>query len=124
MRSRTVRPIKNRGQDKKSRKKSSPRLGDTQPMRAVGQRESSSSLSDTKPMRPVNIRSGYESYQRVIDRRRQVIRTPKPVPEYSPRRQAPRSDSVRRTEDMGDIQGSGGRRRARRERRNAPVWRQ
>ena len=101
MRSRTVRPIKNRGQDKKSRKKSSPRLGDTQPMRAVGQRESSSSLSDTKPMRPVNIRSGYESYQRAIDRRRQVIRTPKPAPEYSPRRQAPRPDSVRRTGDMG-----------------------
>ena len=101
MRSRTVRPIKNRGQDKKSRKKSSARLGDTQPMRAVGQRDSSSSLSDTKPMRPVNIRSGYESYQRAIDRRRQVIRTPKPAPEYSPRRQAPRPDSVRRTGDMG-----------------------
>ena len=77
MRSRTVRPIKNRGQDKKSRKKNSTRLGDTQPMRVVGQRESSSSLSDTKPMRPVSIRSGYESYQRAIDRRRQVIRTPK-----------------------------------------------
>ena len=46
-------------------------------MRVVGQRESSSSLSDTKPMRPVSIRSGYESYQRAIDRRRQVIRTPK-----------------------------------------------
>ena len=77
MRSRTVRPIKNRGQDKKSRKKNSARIGDTQPMRVVGQRESSSSRSDTKPMRPVSIRSGYESYQRAIDRRRQVIRTPK-----------------------------------------------
>lgn len=77
MRSRTVRPIKNRGQDKKSRKKNSARIGDTQPMRVVGQRESSSSLSDTKPMRPVSIRSGYESYQRAIDRRRKVIRTPK-----------------------------------------------
>ena len=77
MRSRTVRPIKNRGQDKKSRKKNSARIGDTQPMRVVGQRESSSSRSDTKPMRPVSIRSGYESYQRAIDRRRKVIRTPK-----------------------------------------------
>lgn len=28
-------------------------------------------------MRPVSIRSGYESYQRAIDRRRKVIRTPK-----------------------------------------------
>ena len=46
-------------------------------MRVVGQRESSSSRSDTKPMRPVSIRSGYESYQRAIDRRRKVIRTPK-----------------------------------------------
>lgn len=101
MRSRTVRPIKNRGQDKKSRKKSSARLGDTQPMRTVGQRESSSSLSDTKPMKPVSIRSGYENYQRVIDRRRQVIRTPKPAPEYSPRRQAPRPESVRRTGNTG-----------------------
>ena len=77
MRRRTVRPIKNRGQDKKSRKKNSARIGDTQPMRVVGQRESSSSRSDTKPMRPVSIRSGYESYQRAIDRRRKVIRTPK-----------------------------------------------
>ena len=101
MRSRTVRPIKNRGQDKKSRKKSSARLGDTQPMRTVGQRESSFSLSDTKPMKPVSIRSGYENYQRVIDRRRQVIRTPKPAPEYSPRRQAPRPESVRRTGNTG-----------------------
>ena len=32
-------------------------------------------------MRPVSIRSGYEGYQRVIDRRREVLRTPKPLPE-------------------------------------------
>lgn len=97
MKSRTVRPIRQRGQDKKNRKKNSTRLGDTQPMRVVEHRGASSSLSDTRPMRPVSIRSGYESYQRAIDRRRQVVRTPKPAPEYGLRRQAPRPQNIRRT---------------------------
>ena len=34
---------------------------------------------DTAPMRPMNIRSGYEGYRRTIDRRREVIRTERPV---------------------------------------------
>ncbi len=89
MRSRTVRPIRERGQNKKSRKKKRADLGDTQPMGVIDYREETSSLSDTRPMRPVSIRSGYESYQRAIDRRRQVLHTPKPLPEYRPQRQAP-----------------------------------
>lgn len=97
MRSRTVRPIRQRGQDKKSRKKKSAGLGDTQPMRTVGYRDNSTSLSDTRPMRTAGIRSGYESYQRAIDRRRQVLHTPKPLPEYRPQRQAPRSEKMQRS---------------------------
>ncbi len=81
MRSRTVRPIKQRGQKKQSGKKSRNSLGDTQPMRTEEIRRRSDPLSDTRPMRPVSIRSGYEGYQRVIDRRREILRTPKPLPE-------------------------------------------
>ena len=98
MRSRTVRPIRQRGQDKKNRKKkSSARIGDTQPMGTVEHRGSASSLSDTRPMRPVSIRSGYESYQKAIDRRRQMLHAPKPLPEYSSRRQAPGTESMQRS---------------------------
>ena len=79
MRSRTVRPIRQNRQDKKNKKKNGTRPGDTQPLRVAGHRGSSPSLSDTRPMRPVNIRSGYESYQRNVERRRQVLRTPKPT---------------------------------------------
>lgn len=50
-------------------------------MRTGEIRRRSDSFSDTRPMRPVSIRSGYEGYQRVIDRRREVLRTPKPLPE-------------------------------------------
>lgn len=81
MRSRTVRPIRQRGQKKQSGKKSRSSLGDTQPMRTEEIRRRSDPFSDTRPMRPVSIRSGYEGYQRVIDRRREVLRTPKPLPE-------------------------------------------
>ena len=48
-------------------------------------------------MRTAGIRSGYESYQRTIDRRRQVLHTPKPLPEYRPQRQAPRSEKMQRS---------------------------
>ena len=81
MRSRTVRPIRQRGQKKQNGKKGRSSLGDTQPMRTEEIRRRSDSFSDTRPMRPVSIRSGYEGYQRVIDRRREVLRTPKPLPE-------------------------------------------
>ena len=79
MRSRTVRPIRQRGQKKQNGKKGRSSLGDTQPMRTEEIRRRSDSFSDTRPMRPVSIRSGYEGYQRVIDRRREVLRTPKPL---------------------------------------------
>lgn len=79
MRSRTVRPIRQNRQDKKNKKKNGTRPGDTQPLRVAGHRGSSPSLSDTRPMRPVSIRSGYESYQRNVERRRQVLCTPKPT---------------------------------------------
>ena len=57
--------------------------GDTQPMRPVGQGR----FSDTRPIRQVNTgtRSGYgtyrDSYRKTIDRRREVLRSPKPEPE-------------------------------------------
>lgn len=55
-------------------------MDDTQPLRPAGQRRSGVS-SDTVPMRPVRVRPAYAGYQRVIDRRRQVIRTPRPTSE-------------------------------------------
>ena len=57
MRSRTVQPIKRRGQNKNVNRNS-------------GRRD----LGDTQPMRPVNP----SAYQRRIDARRQVVRTPGP----------------------------------------------
>ena len=88
MRSRTVRPVRRREQEKQNRKKSRNRLGDTQPLRISGYQERGRSLSDTRPMRPVSIRSGYAGYQKVIDKRRQVVRTPKPLPDNRPDRSA------------------------------------
>lgn len=86
MRSRTVRPIKRREQKKTGTKKSRNNLGDTQPLRTAGYGRRRDSLSDTRPMRPMSIRSGYEEYQRALDRRRQVLRTPKPLPDSRPER--------------------------------------
>ena len=63
MRSRTVRPIQRRNQKKKIRK--SGNLGDTQPMRPVG----NSGGSDY-------VRAGYEGYQRSVERRRKVVQAP------------------------------------------------
>ena len=57
-----MRPIKRREQGRKNVKKQKKR-----------------NLGDTMPMRPMNIRSGYEGYRRTIDRRREVIRTERPV---------------------------------------------
>ena len=91
MKSRTVQPI--RRQSKKSgrnkNRKSSHNFGDTQPMRPIRD-EQRPDLSDTQPMRPIGIRAGYREYQKVIDRRREVLKAPKPVPDkrYS-RREKP-----------------------------------
>ena len=76
MRSRTVRPINRREQNRKSSKKSKKRsLGDTMPMHPIRGDVSgrSASFSDTAPMPSARIRKGYEGYQRTIDRRREVI---------------------------------------------------
>lgn len=63
MRSRTVRPIQRRNQKKKIRK--SGNLGDTQPMRPVGNSGGSG-----------YVRAGYEGYQRSVERRRKVVQAP------------------------------------------------
>lgn len=55
-------------------------MDDTQPLRPAGQRRQGVS-SDTVPMRPVRVRPSYAGYQKVIDRRRQVLRTPRPTSE-------------------------------------------
>lgn len=86
MKSRIVRPVNRREQSSRNNRKSRV-SGDTQPMRPVGQSTRQDRFSDTRPMRPVNTRtrSGYgkyrDSYRQTIDRRRQVLRTPKPEPE-------------------------------------------
>ncbi|WP_083588923.1 FtsW/RodA/SpoVE family cell cycle protein [Clostridium sp. Marseille-P3244] len=81
MRSRTVRPIRRReSEERQSRKKSIHSMDDTQPLRPAGQRRSGVS-TDTVPMRPVRVRPAYAGYQKVIDRRRQVLRTPRPTSE-------------------------------------------
>ncbi len=103
MRSRTVRPVRRRDQKKDSRKRRETRFGDTQPMPTAeelargyqtynrqsraGYQRSTGSLSDTQPLSQTGWRSGYQSYQRVIDRRRQVVQTPKPMPDRAPVRQ-------------------------------------
>lgn len=55
-------------------------MDDTQPLRPAGQRRSGVS-TDTVPMRPVRVRPAYAGYQKVIDRRRQVLKTPRPTSE-------------------------------------------
>lgn len=98
MRSRTVRPIKRREQKKQKGNENRSRLGDTQPLRTEGyQSGQRHSLSDTQPMRPVSIRSGYEGYQRVIDRRRQAISVPRPLPERRSGRPARPARAPKRT---------------------------
>lgn len=70
MRSRTVRPVKRRGQNQNTGRRN---LGETQPMRPVSYYQGAA-----ENRRPGRVRSGYESYQRSIDRRREILRTPRP----------------------------------------------
>ena len=91
MKSRIVRPVNRRGQANRKKKKSRV-SGETQPMRPVGQNIRRNSLSDTQPISPVNVRAsgayttggrpGYgtyrNAYRQTIERRRQILRTPKP----------------------------------------------
>ena len=92
MRSRTVQPIRKKKQGSRSGKgRGRGSLGDTQPMRPADPgpgsypsgRTSGASRGDHGRSRYGNsgnrgIRSGYEQYQRMIDDRRRVIRTPVP----------------------------------------------
>ena len=100
MKSRIVRPVNRHGQNYKKKKKNSV-SGDTQPMRPVGQNYRRSRISDTQPMPPVDPGGGYDTYRSayrdVIDRRRQVVRTPQPQTERRPARLAkPKKSSLGR----------------------------
>ena len=97
MRSRTVRPIRQRGQDKKNRKKKSAGIRGYTADADCGIQGQLNLAIRYKTYAPGGIRSGYESYQRAIDRRRQVLHAPKPLPEYRPQRQAPRSEKMQRS---------------------------
>lgn len=80
MRSRTVQPIRHQEKRTGRKKKKSQNFGDTQPMPQIreGQR---AGAPDSRSVSSKRIRSGYREYQKVIDRRRQVLNTPKPAPE-------------------------------------------
>ena len=112
MRSRTVRPVRQREQEKQNRKKKRNILGDTQPLKTSGYQGRSRSLSDTRPMRPVSIRSGYAGYQRALDKRRQVIRAPKPLPDSRTLRPA-RPVKTKRQSGIGALIARSGKRTAR-----------
>ena len=81
MRSRTVRPIRNRDRKNNSRKKTGSRFSDTRPMPGAALRSGdtqpmpriSPSAGDTRPMPRVSLNSGYQSYRQEIGRRRQML---------------------------------------------------
>ena len=81
MRSRTVRPIRNRDRKNNSRKKTGSRFSDTRPMPGAALRPGdtqpmpriSPSAGDTRPMPRVSLNSGYQSYRQEIGRRRQLL---------------------------------------------------
>jgi cell division protein FtsW len=117
MRSRTVRPINRREQNRKSSKKSKKRsLGDTMPMHPIRGDVSgrSASFSDTAPMPSARIRKGYEGYQRTIDRRQEVIRSARPVSERPASRKgtSSRASGKRRYENRNSLAALIARRRS------------
>ena len=100
MRSRTVQPIRRQGKKtgRGKNRKSPHNFGDTQPMKPIRE-EDRPDLSDTQPIYPAGIMAGYREYQRTVDRRRQVIKTPKPAAD----RRAPRRTKAQRIRDAGAI---------------------
>ncbi|HIV53663.1 MAG TPA: putative lipid II flippase FtsW [Candidatus Mediterraneibacter norwichensis] len=92
MRSRTVQPIRHKEKRTGHKKKKPQNFGDTQPMAPVreGQR---AGASDSRSAGSKGIRSGYREYQKVIDRRRQVLNTPKPAPEEGTGRRSGQGNS-------------------------------
>lgn len=85
MRSRTVQPIRRQEKRTGRRKKKSQNPGDTQPMAPIREEQKGRGM-DTRSSGAERIRSGYREYQKVIDRRRQVLNTPKPEPAGGGRR--------------------------------------
>lgn len=98
MRSRTVRPIRRRETGERQNERKSRRdIDDTQPLRPAGQRGRAGIPTDTVPMRPVRVRPSYAGYQKVIDQRRQVLRTPRPKPDKGAGRREQPAEAGRRT---------------------------
>ena len=75
MKSRIIRPVQNNGHIGKKNRKTRSRIGDTQPMRTA------------------EVRAGYAGYRKSIDRRREIVRTPRPLTQSRPlkRKRAKRS---------------------------------
>ena len=81
MRSRTVQPIKRQGKKAGRRKNNTHNFGDTQPMAPVRPDRFRDGTEGGRIARPTGLRTGYREYQKVIDRRREVLRAPKPAPD-------------------------------------------
>lgn len=81
MRSRTVQPIKRQGKKAGRSKKRLNNFGDTQPMAPVRPEQLREGAARRTAPRSAGLRSGYREYQRAIDRRREVLRTPRPAPD-------------------------------------------
>lgn len=115
MRSRTVRPVRRRGQKNSGRthRYRGSSFGDTQPMRPVSLSEIRGRISDTEPMpvireytgargrsaryssrRQEERRSGQNRYQQVMEQRRRVVRTPRPNQARPSGRRHPRPSAL------------------------------
>lgn len=121
MKSRIVRPVRQREESRKSEKRKKTRISDTQPMRPVRTNERAGSLSDnrsvrggyrragsvsdTQPMRPVNFRSGYAGYKRSIEQRRQIVQTPYPNGEDRSAKKRARRAEERKSTSKGTLTG-------------------
>ena len=92
MKSRIVRPVRKGGRTGKQNKRNR-RIGETQPLRPVstsyapGGRVS----GETQPMRTAEVRAGYAGYRKSLDRRREVVSTPRTHSRPAKRRRAKRS---------------------------------
>lgn len=110
MKSRIVRPVQRRGQTGKKNRKTRARLGETQPLRPVGTAygQGIRPSGDTQPMRTADVRAGYAGYRRSLDRRREIVNTPRTRTKTRPAKQkrAKRSwiGSIISTKSMGKEQ--------------------
>lgn len=119
MRSRTVQPVRRRGQKNSgnNRRRRERSLGDTQPMRPITPLEIRRVTGDTEPMpvirqyagdyageerypagtdgrRRKSSRSGQSRYQRAMEQRRRVVRTPRPQQAGSTERRRPQPSAL------------------------------